>query len=263
MDLELKDKVAIVTGGSKGIGKVIARVLANEGVDVAICSRTLETLESTASELSKETGRKIIPVRADMTSSSDVQNVVDRTIEEFGRIDILVNNAAMVGGQVAPNLADATEKDLIEDLDTKVVGYFRTIKAVAPHMQSQKWGRIVSIGGVSARQSTFYGLRNSAIVHMTKTLSDQLGPDGITMNVVHPGSTQTDAIAAVQAERAKAEGISMEEFESRAGQRVAIRRIIKPEELAYVVAFLCSPKAECVTGESIAAGGGALGAVFY
>ena len=103
MDLELKDKVAIVTGGSKGIGKVIARVLANEGVDVAICSRTLETLESTASELSKETGRKIIPIRADMTSSPDVQNVVDRTIEEFGRIDILVNNAAMVGGQVAPN----------------------------------------------------------------------------------------------------------------------------------------------------------------
>ena len=83
------------------------------------------------------------------------------------------------------------------------------------------------------------------------------------MNVVHPGSTQTDAIAAVQAERAKAEGISKEEFESRAAQRVAIRRIIKPEELAYVVAFLCSPKAECVTGESIAAGGGALGAVFY
>ena len=134
MDLELKDKVAIVTGGSKGIGKVIARVLANEGVDVAICSRTMETLESTASELTKETGRKIIPIRADMTSSSDVQNVVDRTMEEFGRIDILVNNAAMVGGQVAPNLADATEKDLIEDLDTKVVGYFRTIKAVAPHM---------------------------------------------------------------------------------------------------------------------------------
>ena len=145
MDLELKDKVAIVTGGSKGIGKVIARVLANEGVDVAICSRTMETLESTASELTKETGRKIIPIRADMTSSSDVQNVVDRTMEEFGRIDILVNNAAMVGGQVAPNLADATEKDLIEDLDTKVVGYFRTIKAVAPHMQSQKWGRIISI----------------------------------------------------------------------------------------------------------------------
>ncbi len=262
MDLELKGKVAIVTGGSKGIGKVIARVLAIEGVDVAICARTLETLESTADELSKETGRKIIPVQADMTSSSDVQNVVDKTIVEFGRIDILINNAAMVGGQVAAKLADATEKDLIEDLDTKVVGYFRTIKAVVPYMQSQKWGRIVSIGGVSARQATFYGLRNSAIVHMTKTLSDQLGPDGITLNVVHPGSTRTEGIAAVVAERAKAQGITLEEFNTRTTQNIAIRRVIQPEELANLVAFLCSPKAECVTGESIAAGGGALGAVF-
>ena len=168
----------------------------------------------------------------------------------------------MVGGQVAANLSDATEEDLMGDLDTKVVGYFRTIKAVVPHMQDQKWGRIISIGGVSARQATFYGLRNAAIIRLTKTLSDQLGPHGITLNVVHPGSTRTDSIAEVVATRAKAQGVTVEELDKRITQNIAIRRVIKPEELAYLVAFLASPKAECVTGESIAAGGGAIGAVF-
>ena len=262
MDLQLEGKVAIVTGGSKGIGKVIARELANEGVDVVICARNMGTLESSAQELSAETGRIVVPIRADMTNTEDVNQMVDETIARFGRIDILVNNAAMVGGQVAANLSDATEEDLMGDLDTKVVGYFRTIKAVVPHMQDQKWGRIISIGGVSARQATFYGLRNAAIIHMTKTLSDQLGPHGITLNVVHPGSTRTDSIAEVVATRAKAQGVTVEELDKRITQNIAIRRVIKPEELAYLVAFLASPKAECVTGESIAAGGGAIGAVF-
>ena len=97
---------------------------------------------------------------------------------------------------------------------------------------------------------------------MTKTLSDQLGPHGITLNVVHPGSTRTDSIAEVVATRAKAQGVTVEELDKRITQNIAIRRVIKPEELAYLVAFLASPKAECVTGESIAAGGGAIGAVF-
>ena len=262
MNLDLEGKVAIVTGGSKGIGKAIALELAKEGVDVAICARTLETLESTAKELSEKTGRRIVPIVADTTKTEDVQNMVNKTLSDMGKVDILVNNAAMVGGQVRGTLDQAEEHDLIEDLDTKVVGYFRCIKAVAPHMQRQKWGRIISIGGLSARQATIYGLRNAAIVHMTKTLSDQLGKDGITLNVVHPGGTRTEGTEIRRLERAKTLGITPEELETRSSQNVAIRRIVNAHELAYVVTFLASPKAECITGEAIAAGGGAMGAVF-
>ncbi|MCD5398749.1 MAG: SDR family oxidoreductase, partial [Dehalococcoidia bacterium] len=173
----------------------------------------------------------------------------------------LINNAAMVGGQVKGTLAEATEKDMSEDLDTKVVGYFRCMKAVVPHMQKQKWGRIISIGGVSARQSTIYGMRNTAVVHMTKTFSDQLGADGITLNVVHPGLTLSEGVETMLDSRAQSQGIGRDEIEKNITQNVAIKRAIDPKELAWLVTYLSSPKAECITGEVIAAGGGAMGGV--
>jgi len=261
MDLELQGKVAIVTGGSKGIGKAIALELAKEGVDVAIASRSKGPLEKTAKELSEETGRKITPIVADMTIWDDVQNMVETTLSTLGKVDILINNAAMVGGQVKGTLAEATEKDMSEDLDTKVVGYFRCMKAVVPHMQKQKWGRIISIGGVSARQSTIYGMRNTAVVHMTKTFSDQLGADGITLNVVHPGLTLSEGVETMLDSRAQSQGIGRDEIEKNITQNVAIKRAIDPKELAWLVTYLSSPKAECITGEVIAAGGGAMGGV--
>ena len=261
MDLELGGKVAIVTGGSKGIGKAIALELAREGVDVAIAARSPDVLSATAAEIVAETGRKVIGIPTDTTSWDDVRNMVDTTIAELGSVDILVNSAAMVGGQVRGTLAEAQEKDLIEDLDTKVVGYFRCIKAVAPHMQAQKWGRVISIGGVSARQATIYGLRNAAVVHMTKTLSDQLGADGITLNVVHPGLTLSEVIEERLDSQARQQGVSREEVNRSVSQNVAIGRPINPRELAWLTAYLASPKAECITGEVIAAGGGAKGGV--
>ena len=261
MDLELQGKVAIVTGGSKGIGKAIALELAKEGADVALASRSKGPLEKTAKELSEETGRKITPIVADMTIWDDVQNMVETTLSTLGKVDILINNAAKVGGQVKGTLAEATEKDMVEDLDTKVVGYFRCMKAVVPHMQKQKWGRIISIGGVSARQSTIYGMRNTAVVHMTKTFSDQLGADGITLNVVHPGLTLSEGVETMLDSRAQSQGIGRDEIEKNITQNVAIKRAIDPKELAWLVTYLSSPKAECITGEVIAAGGGAMGGV--
>ena len=156
MDLELQGKVAIVTGGSKGIGKSIAQHLSEEGVKVVICARDQSILEATAKEISDKTGGDVSAVRADMTNTPDVDRLIEETIKKHGQIDILVNNAAMVGGKVSPNIFDATEKDLVEDIDTKIVGYFRTIKAVVPHMQNQKWGRIINIGGLSARLSLIH-----------------------------------------------------------------------------------------------------------
>ena len=167
----------------------------------------------------RATGRRVVAVAADMMKGDDVQNMVDTTVSQLGRVDILVNNAAMVGGQVRGTLAEATEKDMIEDLDTKVVGYFRCMKAVVPHMQRQGWGRIISIGGVSARQSTIYGLRNAAVVHMTKTFSDQLGPDGITLNVVHPGLTLSESVTTMLDRRAESQGVSRQDIEKENSQR--------------------------------------------
>ena len=130
MDLELKGKTALITGGSKGIGKAIAIALAEEGVDVAIAARSQDTLEQAAEEIRSVTGRKVVTISADTTSWDDVQRMVETTVSELGGVDILVNSAAMVGGQVRGTIDEADEKDLIEDLDTKVVGYFRSIKAV-------------------------------------------------------------------------------------------------------------------------------------
>ncbi|MDE2862733.1 MAG: SDR family oxidoreductase [Chloroflexota bacterium] len=256
MKLELGGRVAIVTGGSKGIGKAIALEFAREGVDLALAARGAGQLQATVEEISAATGRKVIGVPTDTTSTGDVQNLVGRTIAEFGRIDILVNSAAMAGGQITGDLDEAQEKDLIEDLDTKVVGYFRTIKAVAPHMRARKWGRIISIGGLSARSSSIYGLRNAAVVHMSKTLSDELGADGITLNVIHPGLTVTEAVDARLDRQAAERGISREELERESAAGVAIRRLPRPQDLAWLATFLASPKSECVTGEVIAAGGG-------
>ena len=248
MDLGLTGRVAIVTGGSRGVGRAIAGELAREGVDVAVCARSRQSLEETAGALAKETGRRIIPIVADTTSWESVRHLVDTAVAQLGRVDVLVNNAATPGGLVTGPLADADEKALLEDIDTKVLGYLRCAKAVAPHMQERGWGRIINIGGLSGRRSgNISGLRNAAIVHMTKTLSDQLGAHGITVNLVHPGATRTER--------------TTPETERRAASN-AIRRIVDAHEVAQVVTFLASTKAAAVTGVAIDASGGSIPVMF-
>ena len=248
MDLGLTGRVAIVTGGSRGIGRAIAQVLASEGVDVAICARQRQALDEAAKALSQETGRRIIPIVADTMSSESVAHLVDATVRAFGRVDVLVNNASTPGGMVRGPLAEADDKTLLEDIDTKVVGYMRCAKAVAPHMQQRRWGRIINIGGLSGRRSgNISGLRNAAIVHLTKTLADELGAHGITVNLVHPGATRTERTDA--------------ETERRAASN-AIRRIVDASEIAQVVTFLASTKAANVTGVAIDASGGSIPVMF-
>jgi len=248
MDLGLTGRVAIVTGGSRGIGRAIAQLLASEGVDVAICARQRQALDEAAKALSQETGRRIIPIVADTMSSESVAHLVDATVRAFGRVDVLVNNASTPGGMVRGPLAEADDKTLLEDIDTKVVGYMRCAKAVAPHMRQRRWGRIINIGGLSGRRSgNISGLRNAAIVHLTKTLADELGAHGITVNLVHPGATRTERTDA--------------ETERRAASN-AIRRIVDASEIAQVVTFLASTKAANVTGVAIDASGGSIPVMF-
>ena len=140
MDLELTGKRAIVTGGSVGIGKATARELAREGVDVVICARRQDILEQAAAELATETGRRIIPIVADTTSTESVEALVSGAVEELGGVDILVNNAAAPGGFVQGPLDESDDSDLLFDVNTKVVGYFRCAKAVAPSYACPRLG---------------------------------------------------------------------------------------------------------------------------
>jgi NAD(P)-dependent dehydrogenase (short-subunit alcohol dehydrogenase family) len=249
MDLELAGRVAIVTGGSRGVGRAIAGELAREGVDLAICARNRQSLDEAAQALAKETGRRVVAIVADTTNGESVTRMVQATLAELGRIDVLVNNAATPGGLVRGALAEADESALLEDIDTKVVGYLRCAKAVVPNMQRRGWGRIINIGGLSGRRSgNISGLRNAAIVHLTKTLADQLGPHGITVNLVHPGATRTER--------------TDEETARRAGAGNAIRRIVDAGEIGQVVAFLASTKAASITGVAIDASGGSIPVMF-
>ena len=267
MDLELQGKTSIVTGGSRGIGKAIARELALSGCDVVICARNAEDLDLTARELSQETGQRVSAITADTTSTPDVERMVKEAAQTLGRIDILVNNAAAPGGIARGPLASISDEDMLEDLNTKVVGYLRCARAVAPHMTSQGWGRIINIGGMSARNSSganaSAGVRNAGLVNLTKYLSQQLGPSGVNVNLVHPGTTRTERSGPMYQEQARQQGITVEEVEARVAANNATKRIVDASELAYVVAFLASPRSIAISGEVIAASGGAGNAVFH
>ena len=266
MDLELTGRTAIVTGGSRGIGKAIARELALEGVDIAIAARDRAALDLTAAELAAETGRRVAPIAADTGYDESVRSMVREAADALGRVDILVNCAAKPGGQgPAPSLGEITNDLFWDDVNVKVMGYLRCAREAAPCMKQQGWGRIISISGLAARQSgsAIGSIRNAAVVAMTKNLADELGPHGINVTVVHPATTRTERTPEVVAARAKAEGVSPEDIERRMAQGNSVRRIIDAQEIAYVVTFLASPKAGAINGDVIAAGGGAGSAIFY
>lgn len=268
MDLQLKGKAAFITGGSMGIGKAAALELAKEGVNVAIAARRLPLLEEAAQAL-RETLKdvpgagRILPVVVDTTDMDSVSKAMATTAETFGGIHILVNGAAHPGGLVRSELADADPQGLLQDIDIKVIGYLRCCKAVAPYMRKHKYGRIINIGGLTGRGSKqLSGMRNVAIVHMTKTLSDQLGPDGITVNTIHPGVVETPHIHELYEKEAQKQGLSAAEVEANYVKVTPIRRVLQPEEMGWIIAFLASPKSGSITGESIGCDGGLTRGIF-
>jgi NAD(P)-dependent dehydrogenase (short-subunit alcohol dehydrogenase family) len=252
MDLGLSGKRAIVTGGSRGIGKAIARQLAREGADVVIAARGKEALVAAAAELSHSTGRRVLPAVADTSDTRSVDALAAFAAKELGGIDILVNNAAIPGGISNPGrLAEIVDEDALADIDVKVIGYLRTARAAAPHMIAGGWGRIVNIGGLAAYRTgrPVATLRNVGVTALTKSLADELGPQGVIVVAVHPGATRTERTDAATAEKL--------------GASTGIGRIVDATELADLVAFLASPKNVAVHGEAISAGGGTPGTIRY
>ena len=267
MDLQLKGKRALVTGGSKGIGKAVARALLLEGAEVALLARHEQTLLDAVSELATQTGGDVIAVVADTTDDAQVRRAVETAAKQLGgAIDILVNAAAEVAGYASPpRLEQITSAALQHEIDTKVMGYIRCAREVVPGMRAAGWGRIVNISGLAARQSgsAVGSMRNVAVAALTKNMADELGPAGIQVTVVHPGVTRTERTAALVAARAAATSRSTQEIEREMAEGNSIHHLVDAREVADVVAFLCSPRSRAINGDAIAVGGGAPRAIVY
>jgi len=272
MDLGLKGKHAIVTGGSQGIGKAIARELAREGVDVAIVARRREPLEAVAREISGATGARVIALPTDVTSREQVEAMVAKAAADLGGLHILVNSGSSPGGSASAigPIETVVDEDLLQDFNVKYVGALRCARAVIPHLKAQAWGRIINVSGTNARNAGNLsgGARNASLVHMTKTLAVQLGRYGITVNCIHPGTTRTERTPHLMAARAKELGVTPEEAEKRAyapdsPRGNAIGRMVDASEIGHVAAFLASERAWAICGELVVATGGAGKSVYY
>ena len=267
MDLQLRGKRALVTGGSRGIGKAVARALALEGALVALLARGEAALREAAEELRAQCGVTVIGVRADTTDDAQVRAAVREAEQGLGGgIDILVNAAAEPSGFAAPpGLEDIRAEYLRGEVDTKVMGYLRCAQAVVPGMRQRGWGRIVNISGLAARQTghAVGSVRNVAVAAITKNMADELGPFGIQATVVHPGTTRTERTPALVAAKAKARGVEPGVIEQEMAAQNSIRHLVDASEVADVVAFLCSPRSRAINGDAIAVGGGAPRSIHY
>jgi NAD(P)-dependent dehydrogenase (short-subunit alcohol dehydrogenase family) len=257
MDLKLSGKKALIVGGSRGIGKAVARQLALEGVDCTICSRNESTLKIAAEELAQETNRNIYPIVADTTDPDSILNLVEKSVAVMGSIDILINSGARVGGHEPEDFNSIKEELIIKDFKEKYMGYFRSIRAVSPHMIENKWGRIINISGLAARIGGNYfssGPRNASVVHLTKSASMELGKHGINVNAIYPGIVDTETFR---------DKVTNEEAIQQVKSLNSLGRLITPEEIAYVVTFLASPLSASITGEVIPVTGGIGNTVYF
>ena len=257
MDLQLEGKTALVTGGSEGIGKGIARALGKEGVDVAICARRKDVLEAAAAEIAKETNRKVVPIVADLTNDADAKNFVAQGHKALGRVDIMVNNAGSAPGGVIEHLSEA---DWEKGLQLKFMGYVRCLRYVLPIMVKQGGGRVVNLIGNDGVKDSYWeivpGACNAAGQNLTKALAGQYGRFNITFVAVNPGPVRTERWDGLVKAMARDMKLSYEQADQLAPRSIPLGRIAEVEEVANLVAYLASPLAHFVNGSMIEIDGG-------
>lgn len=266
METGLSKKVVVVTGASKGLGRAIALAFAAEGCKVVVTARNEEELAQLAQEI-RESGSESLAVPIDLTSKEATKTIVDRTVERFGTVHVLVNNAGSTGRVVA--FEELTDEDWERVFDLNLFSTVRLTHAILPFMKKQQWGRIINIASESGIQPDptvqHYNASKAAIINLTKSLSKAYAMDGILVNTVSPGLIKTPLVEKILVEQAKAKGISPQEAaqavlrENR--PHIELKRAGIPEEVASAVVFLASDAATFITGTNLRVDGGSVASV--
>ncbi|MGA2624633.1 MAG: SDR family oxidoreductase [Bacteroidota bacterium] len=248
----LQNKVALITGGSRGIGKSIAMAFANEGVRLALCARDERLLKQAVDELQHATHADVIGVKANTTKLNDIRRFVDTAVKKFNRIDILVNNAA---GAHIGGIFDTTDEDWEYHLQLKLLGYIRMAREVVPHMKKNNGGKIINIVGMAGKEpSPQYmvpGVTNAALLNFTKSLSRELESSHITVNSVNPGTTDTPMTVETFASLARILEKTPDEVRQAVAASFPGGRIAAADDIARLVTFLASDAANFINGISI------------
>ena len=257
MDLELKGKVAIVGGGSKGLGRACAAVLAEEGAKVTICSRTRGDLEVAAAEIRAATGADVLAFAGDLDKTETIKDLIAATVGHFGRMDILVNNS----GSPPISFAGSATDEMLETAVQRSLFYFaRMSREAVPHLKAAGGGRIINLLASTVYQPllkmALSGTTRIGVIAFAKSLADEVGKHGILVNNVCPGSILTERMLLNITARAEEMGITLEEALIRRAAEIPVGRLGDPKDVAYTVAFLASEKAGYITGSTIRVDGG-------
>ena len=256
--MKLKDKIAIITGGGRGMGKEFVRAFAREGAHVVVGGRTMSNLEEMAEEV-KKAGPKALALQMDVTNEKSVESVVKRTVDAFGRIDILANTAGTIG-PIETIGTEVSAEDFENVWRINTLGTFLTNKAVLKVMIPQREGRIVNIAGTSGLRGypmrVAYSSSKWGVIGITKTLALDVGRYNIRVNAICPGATLGDRMSTIVHEKARVRGVSVEEVEQEYAQDMALKRWLKPTEMAAAAVFLASDDSSAITGQAYAVDGG-------
>ena len=259
MDLNLKNKNAIVCASSQGLGKAAAIDLALEGVNLVICSRDQDKIDKTKAEILERTDNeiKVIALKTDLNSSEQIETLYDEALSSLGSVDILVNNN---GGPPPSTFDELTDDDWQSAFNSTMMSCLRLSKLVIPQMKDKGWGRIINISSVSIK-TPVNGLFLSNSLRMgvlgwSKALADELAPFGITVNTVCPGYTRTERVEAILESQSNASGLKKEEIEKSIANNIPMKRVGEAEDLAGLITFLASEKANYMTGLAVQVDGG-------
>ncbi len=262
MDLGVAGRVAVIGGGSKGLGRACADSLASEGANLVICSRNVEELETAAAEIRSTSGVDVLAVPADLSRLEDIQRLIQSAVDHFGRLDIVVANS---GGPPAGRATDTDEETWSRSIDMALSFFIRMGREAAPHMRAQKWGRVCNILASTVYQPidnlVTSGVTRMGAVAYAKSLADEVGRDNVLVNNVAPGFLMTERMRHIFETRAQETGQDIDSVLGAGASRIPVGRFGRPEELGDFVAYLCSDKNTYVTGTTILVDGGVVRSV--
>lgn len=257
MDLGLRNKVALVTAASRGLGRAVAEELAAEGATLVLCARNAETIAKTGAEIAANTGAHVLSIPADVSVPGDIQRVVESAIERFERIDILVTNA---GGPPAGTFEQVTFEQWQAATRLTLYSAVELSRHVLPGMKMRGWGRILNITSIAVKQPVdnliLSNSLRAAVTGFARTLANEVAANGITVNNILPGYTRTERVEELAKMMAAKQGITPSEFKAKWEQEIPMKRLGEPREFAALAAFLVSERASYITGTSIPVDGG-------